>query len=66
MLFASFSLVESSGAYSLVVVQGVLTAVASLVEEHGSRVHGLSCPAACGILLGQGSNRCLLHCKADS
>lgn len=42
MLFASFSLVEASGAYSLVVVQGILTAVASFVEEHGSRVHGLS------------------------
>ena len=66
MLFASFSLVEASGAYSLVVVQGVVTAVVSPVEEHGSRVHGLSCPAACGMFLGQGWNACLLHCKADS
>ena len=28
--------------------------------------HGLSCPAACGIFPGQGSNLHLLHCKADS
>ena len=28
--------------------------------------HGLSCPAACGIFLGQGLNRHPLHCKAAS
>ena len=36
--------------------------------EQGSVVvaHGLSCPEACGILLDQGLNPCLLHWKADS
>ena len=29
-------------------------------------VHQLSCSAACGIFLGQGSNLCLLHWQADS
>ena len=28
--------------------------------------HGLTCPAACGIFLDQGSNPCLLYCQADS
>ena len=28
--------------------------------------HGLSCSAACGIFLDQGSNPCLLHWQADS
>ena len=28
--------------------------------------HGFSCSPACGIFLDQGSNCCLLHCKADS
>ena len=28
--------------------------------------HGLSCPAACGILPDQGSNLCLLHWQVDS
>ena len=27
---------------------------------------GLGCSSACGIFLDQGSNRCPLHCKADS
>ena len=53
------------------VVPRLLIAVASLAVEHGLQVyslqqlrrmgsvvvaHGLSCPAACGILLDQGSN----------
>ena len=29
-------------------------------------VHRLSCSVACGILLDQGSNPCLLHWQADS
>ena len=29
-------------------------------------VHGISCPAACGIFLSQGSNPCPLHWQADS
>ena len=28
--------------------------------------HGLSCPAACGLFLDQGSNRCPLHWQVDS
>ena len=46
-------------------VHGLLTVVASLVEEHrlatqASRVaaRGFSCPVACGIFLDQGSNPC--------
>ena len=61
-----FSLVEASRGHSLV-VRGLLTAAASLVVEHwiqseGSIVvaPGLSCSEACGILLDQGSNPCLL------
>ena len=40
-----FSLISASGSYSLVVVHGLLIAVASLVAEQGSRVGGLS---SCG------------------
>ena len=47
--------------------------VASLVVEHGLQsagsvvvAHGLSCSAACGTFLDQGSNLCLLHWQADS
>ena len=66
---------------SLVVVCGLLIAVASPVAEHalqahglqqlqhagsGVVMHGLSCSAARGILPDQGSNWCPLHCKADA
>ena len=67
-----FSLVEASGSYSLVVVPGLLFAVASFVAEalgRGDSVVvplGLSCPKACGILPNQGSNRCPLHWQLDS
>ena len=44
-----------------------------LLQSMGSRhagsvvvVHGLSCSAACGIFLDQGSNPCPLHWQADS
>ena len=40
------SLVAVSRGYSLVVVHGLLIAVASLIERHGAREHGLS---SCGI-----------------
>ena len=50
------SLAVESGGYSLDVVCGLLTAVASLVGEHG-----LSCSAACGIFPDQGLNSCPLH-----
>ena len=35
------SLAEASRGYSLIVVHGLLTSVASLVAEQGSRAHGL-------------------------
>ena len=66
-------LVAASGGYYLDVVLGLLIALASLVAEQipglqGSVVvvHGLSCPAACGIFPDQGLNQCPLHCKANS
>ena len=42
--------------------------VARELQSAGSVVvaHGLSCSAACGIFLGQGSNPCPLHWQADS
>ena len=56
-----------------VAMHGSLTAVASLVAEHGvsstgsvAVAHRLSCSAACGIFLDQGSNLCPLHWQADS
>ena len=61
-----------SGAHTLVAVRGLI-AVASLVMEYrlksaGSAVvvHGLSCPAACGIFPDQGLSLCLLCYKVDS
>ena len=52
----------------------LLIAVGSLIAEHELQVsrvsvvvaHVLSCPAACGIFLDQGSNLCPLHQQADS
>ena len=74
------SLGEVSGDYPLGAVCRLLIAVASLAVEHGARARGLqslwdtgsvvvvllSCPSACGILLDQGSNLCLLHWQVDS
>ena len=58
--------------FSLVEVHGLLTAVVSLVAEHGFQstdsvvvAHGFSCSAAYGIFLDQGSNLCLLHWQTD-
>ena len=76
---AGFSLVAERRGCSLAVEQELLVAVASLVA-YGLRscssralstssavvVHGLSCSAACGIFLDQGSNLCLLHWQVDS
>ena len=71
------SLATVSG-YSLDSVLGLLNAGASQCRgfslwRMGSRqhrlshvVHRLSCSAACGIFLDQGSNPCPLHCHADS
>ena len=57
-----FSLVAESRSYSLVVVHGLLCAVASLVAEHQLRstgsavvVHGLICSVASGIFPDKGS-----------
>ena len=54
-------------------VHRLLTAVASLVSEHGRWDTGsvvvvdrLSCSTACGVIPDQGSNPCLLRWQADS
>ena len=62
----------ASGGYASVVVLGLLIAV---TFSHGGAlgtwasglvVHRLSCSAACGIFLDQGSNLCPLQWQADS
>ena len=70
-----------SRTYSLVVVHGLLFAVASLVAEYRLWVcrlqclqhmgsvavaHGLICPITCGVFPDQGSNPCPLHWQVDS
>ena len=67
------SLVVASGGYSLVVVQGLLIAVASLAVEHGLWsvgsivvLHQLRCWVAREIFLYQESNLCLLYWQKDS
>ena len=69
------SLVVATGSYSLDGVCGLLTAVASLVVVHGLQgtwaqqlwhMGQGSCPMACGIFLGQGTNPCPLYWQADS
>ena len=70
----AFSLVETSGGYSLVAVQEALIAEASRVVSQGLKgtralevvVHGLRCSVACGIFPDQGLNPCPLHWQADS
>ena len=54
--------------FSLVVMLGLLIAVASLAAEHGliAVVHRLRSSEACGIFPDQGSNPCLLHWQVDS
>lgn len=68
----AFSLVSTSRGYSLVVVCGLLTAMASLAAEHGlwgtgstAVAHRLSCPQARGIFPDQGLNPCPQHWQAD-
>ena len=66
--------VVASGGYSLVVVYGLLLAVASLCcrapalgrAGFGAVVHGLSCLVAYGIFLDQGSNPCPLPWQRNS
>ena len=64
-------LLQSKGSRSCGLQQ--LQRVGSAVVAPGLRstgsivlVHGLSCSAACGIFLGQGSNLCLLHWLVDA
>ena len=67
----AFSLVAASGGSSLVVVRGLLTAVASLDAEHrlsSSRASAVAALGAlehrlhsCGIFLDPGLNLCLPH-----
>ena len=71
-----FSLVVSSGGFSLVVVRELLIVVASRVSCCGARAldawasvvvtFRLDCPTASGIFLDQESNPCLLHWQVDS
>ena len=71
-----FSLVSASEGHSLGVVHGLLTVGllllwsiwVSVVAAHELSVvaHRISCSAACGILLDQVLNPCLLHWQADS
>lgn len=57
LLQVQFSLVAGSGDYSLVAMHGLFIVVAPCVVEDGAlglqasgaAVHGLSCPATCGI-----------------
>ena len=76
-----FSLVAASRGYSSLQCVGFSLWWLLLLWSMGSRragfsscgtwasvvvVHGLSCSAACGIFLDQGSNPCPLHWQADS
>ena len=74
LLRVGFSLVVASGGYSSLRCAGFSLHWFLLLRSAGSRarwasvvlVHGLSCSAACGIFLDQGSNLCPLHWQADS
>ena len=72
-LFLSVLGLRCCSGFSLVVVSGLLVAVASLVEHslQGIRAsvvgaRGISGPVACGIFPDQGSNLCPLHWQVDS
>ena len=62
-----FSLIAGSWGYCLLLVHGLLIAVASLVVEHRLQgawasvavVHGPNCFRACGIFQVQGWNLCV-------
>ena len=67
------SVVVASGGHSSSRCAGLSLSRPLLLRGTGSRhagsvvvAHGLSCSAACGILLDQGSNPCPLHWRADS
>ena len=59
--WASLAVVSLVAELSSRVLPSVVTAQDSVVV-----VYQLSCPAACGIFLDQGSNPCPLHWQADS
>ena len=62
------SLVVTNWGYSLLVVHGLFITWLLLLQSTGSMVvvHRLSCSAACGIFLDQGSNPCLLYWQEDA
>ena len=63
ILVAVACLAESTGS----VACGCRVAAPTLQSTDSTvAAHGLSCSAALGILLDQGSNLCLLHWQADS
>ena len=69
----AFFLVAVSGGYSSLPCAGLSLRWPLSSWSTGSRcagsvvvAHGLSCSAACGIFLNQGSNPCPLHWQADS
>ena len=74
LLLQGLTLVAGSRNYSVVVVHGLLTVLASLVAEHRLQdsqtsivvVHGLSCSGVYGIFPDQGLNSCLLHWQVNS
>ena len=67
------SLVVARGGYSLVVVHGLIvmggiSCCRAWVLQHADSLvvmHGLSCPAACGLFPDEGLNPCPLHCQVD-
>ena len=66
--FVSFSLLAASGGHPPAAVHALLTVVTSPAVVNRLQSTGFvllaprpSCPMACGILLDQGSNLCLLY-----
>ena len=68
-LLHGLSLVAKSRECSLVLICGLLLAMASLLQSSGSRAvvveHRLSCSEVFGIFLDQGSNPCPLRWQTD-
>ena len=71
LLHVGLSLLEASGGSSVIEVCGLLFWWLLLLWSMGSRPGfsgcgtQVSCLSACGILLGQESKPCPLHCKVD-
>ena len=70
LLFLFYNIYLRDRAGSSLWCVGLLWWLLSLVEQSERAsvavAHGLSCSAACGIFLDQGSNPCSLHWQADS